>query len=84
MATWPDRVELGAQVEFAIVYPRLEEADTTVVAQVVVVQSPQDDQRSLLMTVRDSAVRLICCGLCLWTRIPANHGLPCLDVLSSG
>ena len=55
LATWPDRVVPGDAVEFAIVYPRTNDADPGVFVQVMIVQSPQLDQRSLMLTVYDSS-----------------------------
>eukprot|EP00435_Cladocopium_sp_Y103_P031829 s854_g8.t1 len=54
LETWNDRVSAGAETEFAIVYPPTEDIAVNVIAQVVIVQRPQLDHRSLVITVYDS------------------------------
>eukprot|EP00435_Cladocopium_sp_Y103_P060210 s47_g22.t1 len=52
--TWSDRAMDGVETDFAIVYPPTEDIAVNVIAQVVIVQRPQLDHRSLIITVYDS------------------------------
>eukprot|EP00435_Cladocopium_sp_Y103_P060701 s101_g22.t1 len=54
LATWSDRALEGVETEVAIVYPPSEDIAINVLVQVVVVQRPQYDHRSLILTVYDS------------------------------
>eukprot|EP00435_Cladocopium_sp_Y103_P017746 s4243_g4.t1 len=52
--TWNDRALPGVETEFAIVYPPTEDMAINALAQIVIVQRPQYDHRSLIITVYDS------------------------------
>eukprot|EP00435_Cladocopium_sp_Y103_P048270 s546_g14.t1 len=54
LATWSDRALEGVDTEFAIVYPPPEDIAINVLVQIVVVQRPQYDHRSLILPVYDS------------------------------
>eukprot|EP00435_Cladocopium_sp_Y103_P012767 s1935_g3.t1 len=54
LSTWDDRAIENAQTEMAIVYPPTEDIAVNVLAQIVIVQRPQFDYRSLVLSVYDS------------------------------
>ena len=51
---WMDRREVGARVDIALVYPASEDQAPGTSAQLILTQFPQDDLRSILLSVYDA------------------------------
>ena len=51
---WMDRREVGARVDIALVYPASEDQAPGTSAQLILTQFPQDDLRSILLSVYDT------------------------------
>eukprot|EP00435_Cladocopium_sp_Y103_P016746 s1526_g4.t1 len=55
LSVWPDIANMWVHTEFHLVYPKPEDAEESVFAQVVLVQRPEDASRSLVISVYDSS-----------------------------
>jgi exonuclease III/ribonuclease HI len=52
---WADKREFGARVEIALVYPEPDDIDSASLAQLIITQHPQEDLRSLVLSVYDTS-----------------------------